>query len=84
MSRVDEIRSIVAAALRDAGDEAPFADGDSLVASGRLASLDVVAVLVAVETAFGVEVDPDEFDPTLFDSVDSIDALLKRCPAARG
>jgi acyl carrier protein len=80
---VDEVRRIVAAALLDAGDEAPFADGDSLVASGRLASLDVVGILVAVETAFGVEVDPDEFDPMLFDSVASIEAWLAGHPALR-
>lgn len=78
MSRLEQIRSIVAAALRDAGDEAPLADDESLVASGRLASLDVVGILVAVETAFAVEVDPDEFDPMLFDSVESIATFLER------
>lgn len=81
MTRDDDlrrIRGILADALADAGDDAPFADDDSLVVSGRLASLDVVNVLVAVEAAFGVEVDADDFDPAAFDSVASIADLVTR------
>lgn len=74
--KMDTIRRILADALADAGDDAPFADDDSLVVSGRLASLDVVNVLVAVEQAFGVEVDADDFDPVAFDSVASVAELV--------
>lgn len=70
------IREIVAAALADAGDDGPFTDAESLVASSRLASIDVVNVVVALEERFGVEVHADEFDPMRFDSVDAIAELL--------
>jgi acyl carrier protein len=72
----DEVRSILARALAEAGDQRPFADSDSLVVSGRLSSLDLVDILSALETAFGFEIDADDFDPIRFDSVDSIQELL--------
>ncbi len=76
-SRKDQIRRIVVRALAEAGDELPLSDTDSLVVSGRISSLDVVAILVALEENFGIEIHADEFDPLRFDSVDSIDELLE-------
>ncbi|HXC50556.1 MAG TPA: acyl carrier protein [Candidatus Limnocylindrales bacterium] len=76
-SRKEQIRRIVARALAEAGDELPLTDTDSLVVSGRISSLDVVAILVALEESFGIEIHADEFDPLRFDSVDSIDELLE-------
>lgn len=73
---VAELRTIVAAALADAGDEAPFGNGDSLVVSGRLASMDVVHIVVALEQKFGIEIHADDFDPVRFDTIDSIVELL--------
>ena len=78
MKRKDEIRGIVARALAEAGDDEPFADTDSLVVSGRLASLDVVAILTALEQQLDFEIDADDFDPVHFDTVDSIAALVGR------
>jgi len=72
----EDIRSIIARTLADAGDDEPFANDDSLVVSGRLSSLDVVDILTALEAAFGVEIDADDFDPIHFDSVDSIVELV--------
>lgn len=72
-----EIRSIVDGALRDAGDDAPFSDDDSLVVTGRLASLDVVNILVELEQKFSIEIHADEFDVMRFDSVSSILELLE-------
>ena len=76
MTDKPEIRAIVARALADAGDELPFSDTDSLVVSGRLASLDVVAILTEIEDKLEVEIHADEFDPMRFDSVDSIAELV--------
>lgn len=76
--RVRSIRRILAAVLAEAGDDEPFADGASMVTSGRLTSLDVVAVVSALEEAFGFELGADDFDPAYFDSVDSISALVAR------
>lgn len=77
----ERVRSIVAGALRDAGDEAAFADNDSLVVSGRLSSLDVVNILLELEQAFGIEVHADEFDVMRFDTVSSIVELLDEASA---
>lgn len=80
MTQQERVRGIVAGALAEAGDEDPFDDGDSLVVSGRMSSLDVINVLIALEQTFGFEMHADQFDPMLFDSVDSIVALLGREP----
>lgn len=77
----DEIRVIVVRALADAGDDTPFSDCDSLVVSGRLSSLDVVNVLVALEESFGIEVHADDFDPMRFDSIDAIVELMSEIAA---
>jgi acyl carrier protein len=76
------VRAIVRRALSDAGDVQPFTDSDSLVVSGRLSSLDIVNVLLALEERFGFTMDADEFDVIKFDSVDSIVALLGERVAA--
>ena len=76
VNRREEVRNIVARALAQTGDGQPFADGDSLVVSGRLASLDVVDILAALEATFGFEIQADDFDPIHFDSVESIVELL--------
>jgi len=72
---------VVAAALADAGDLAPFGDSDSLVVTGRITSIDVVNIVVALEEKFGIEVHADEFDPMRFDSVDAIVELLAEVKA---
>ena len=76
MSKREQVREIVARALAEAGDTDAFADGDSLMVSGRLSSLDVVNILLELEEAFGLEVGADDFDPMRFDTVDSIVELL--------
>jgi acyl carrier protein len=52
-------------------------DGDSLVLSGRLTSVDVVETLEFLETTFGFSIDPNEFDQEQFDSVDTVVAMLE-------
>ena len=72
MNKREQVRKIIRGALSQTGDTGPFADGDSLVVSGRLSSLEVVNVLLSLEQTFGFEMDPDEFDLMKLDSVDSI------------
>jgi acyl carrier protein len=72
----ESIRRVIAAVLADAGDEAPFGDAESLVVSGRLASIDVVNIVVALEQEFGLTIQADDFDPMRFDSVETIAELL--------
>ena len=80
MSDVRErVRAYVQKVLKENKDDtAPFSDGDSLVLSGRLSSLDVVDVLTFLEGEFGFEMDPNEFDQAKFDSVDAIVKMLEK------
>jgi acyl carrier protein len=78
---LEKIRAIVAGALREAGDDSPFADDDSLVVTDRLSSLDVVNILLELEQAFGIEIHADEFDVMRFDTVASIRELLEEAAA---
>jgi acyl carrier protein len=78
---LQRIRAIVAAALREAGDDSPFGDEDSLVVTDRLSSLDVVNILLELEQAFGIEIHADEFDVMRFDTVASIRELLEEAAA---
>lgn len=76
MDQRSRVREIIARALRDAGDHGAFTDSEPLVDTGRLVSLDVIGILVELESAFGFTADPDRFDPMDFDSVDAIVATL--------
>ena len=78
MSDVRErIRAYVQKVLKENKDDtAPVGDGDSLVLSGRLSSLDVVDVLTFLEGEFGFAMDPNDFDQAKFDTVDSIVGML--------
>lgn len=49
-----------------------------LVDAGVLDSLDIVAILAEIESAYGVEIDPDDIDPDNFQSAQSIYAMVQR------
>ena len=81
MTKRDQVRQYLTEVLReDMDDTKPFADDDSLVLSGRLDSLGVVGVLTFLEERFDFSMDPNQFDQTKFDSVNSIMALLEGTP----
>jgi acyl carrier protein len=83
MATRDQVRDYIKKVLRENKDDAnDFADGDSLVLTGRLSSLDVVDVLTYLEKTFGFEMDPSEFDLERFDSVDSILKMLEQSGAS--
>ena len=78
MSAKDEIREYVTKVLREHKDDnGPVADDESLVLSGRLSSLDVVDVLTFLESQFSFAMDPNDFDQSKFDSVNSIAAMVE-------
>lgn len=82
MNARERVRDYVRKVLKENKDDAePFGDGDSLVLSGRLSSLDVVDVLTFLEGEFGFAMDPNEFDAAKFDTVEAIVAMLERQPA---
>ncbi len=85
MNQQEQIRDLLKKVLAANGDTDPIADDELLVTTGRLSSLDVVDLLTSLETTFGLEINPSEFDPTKFDSINTITALLdqQRVPAKK-
>jgi acyl carrier protein len=76
MNDQDAVREFVASLLRRKGDTHPFADTDSLVLSGRLDSLDVLEIVVFLETHYAFDFGERPFDQQLLDSVHEIKDLI--------
>lgn len=70
------VRELIKELLLRKGDTTGFTDGDSLIASGRLDSVDTIALLVFLEKEYGVDFSDRGFDRDELDSVDSILAFL--------
>ena len=78
MTKRERIREHLIGMLREKEDyDEPLGDGDSLVLSGRLSSLDVVDLLTFLEDELDFEMDPRRFDLANFDSVDTIVAMVE-------
>lgn len=71
------IRAFIEQLLGEQDDHAPFADGDSLVKSGRLDSLAVTKIVMFLESTFDVDFARVEFDPERLDSVEEIAAVVE-------
>ncbi len=52
--------------LKDIKSDVDFEKETELVDAGILDSLDIVAIIDAIEESFGLEVDPDNIDPDNF------------------
>lgn len=74
MKGKDDIRHLVVGLLAANGDDEPVADDQSLLASGRLQSIDAVEIVLFLEEHFGIDFAETGFDR---DSVDTIDAIYK-------
>ena len=77
MDSKERIRALIGDILKNRGDVKPFRDEDSLIASGRLDSLNVLEIVGYLEREFQLDIAALDFDPTLFDSVDRITALIQ-------
>lgn len=83
MDQRTEIRQFVTKLLSRKGDQAPFADSESLILGGRLESIDAVEIVMFLEKRFGVDFATIGFDQTLIDTIDLIVALsTERASAA--
>jgi acyl carrier protein len=71
-----EIRAFVQNLLASNGDKDPLEDHQSLLASGRLQSIDAVEIVVFLEESFGIDFANIGFDQERIDSVDAIYALV--------
>ena len=77
MTPRDRIRSVVLSLLARAGPPGDLGDGDPLLTSGRLQSLDVIEIVTHLESEHGLDFEDYVFDPDDFESVDSIVALVE-------
>jgi acyl carrier protein len=72
------IRDYIGELLRDTGSRDPLEDGESLFASGRLSSFQMMMLVMHLEEKFGLNFGELEFDVSLIDSVNDIAALVAR------
>ncbi|HTF88118.1 MAG TPA: hypothetical protein VK843_06880 [Planctomycetota bacterium] len=71
-----EIRAFVGELLARKGEGAALADGERLITSGRLDSIDVLEIVAFLETRYAVDFAARPFDPGDFDTVESIAKLV--------
>jgi len=71
-----EIRTLLVELLRKKGDTATVSDDESLILSGRLQSIDVVELVLLLETHFGIDFSERGFDQSQLDSVRDILQLI--------
>lgn len=77
MKQKAEIRAYVQRLLSSSGDDMQLADGDSILLSGRLQSIDAVEIVVFLEEKFGIDFAEIGFDQEQIDSIDAICALVQ-------
>jgi acyl carrier protein len=76
-SRRSDLRGIVADLLKARDIDRQVADDETLAEAG-LTSTDMVALLLAVEATFDIEVRQDDITPEVFRSIATIDAMLAK------
>ena len=77
-----EIHAFVQELLPNSGDDEPLADGDSLLLSGRLQSIDAVEIVIFLEESFGIDFAQIGFDREDIDSIDLIFSLAQTAGSA--
>jgi acyl carrier protein len=77
VSTLESIRGLVAGILARRSCATVFSDEDTLAEIG-IASIDMVTLLLAVESEFNIEVPQGEITPEVFRSVTTIDAMVWR------
>jgi acyl carrier protein len=84
MNTRNELREHVQRLLAAKGDREPLGEADSLVLSGRLDSIDILQIVVFLESNYSIDFADQEFDQEDFDSISRILTLIElRAPAAR-
>lgn len=73
----DRLRALVAGILAAKSQAGPFSDDDTLAEIG-IASVDMVTLLLSVESEFDLEVPQQDITPDMFRSIATIDALVRR------
>jgi len=76
MDKAAVVRKLITKVLSAKGDTASFDDEDTLITSGRLASIDVLHLVVSLEEELGFDFAAEGFDANNFDSVHLIVRML--------
>jgi len=71
------VRALVAAILAAKSEVRPFSDDDTLAEIG-IASVDMVTLLLTLESEFDLEVPQQDITADMFRSISTIDALVQR------
>jgi acyl carrier protein len=77
----DRLRRLVTDILASHAISKPFSDDDTLAEVG-LASVDMVALMLAVENEFKIEIPQSEITAEVFRSVSTLEAMLLRLAPA--
>ena len=71
-----QLRDFLVDTLQKHGDRTPLADSDLLFTSGRLDSFSTMNLVMFLEESFGIDFSDFEFDVSVLDSVDLIEAFV--------
>ena len=69
--------------LMDFNEDVDYEQENRLIDEGHIDSLDLTAIILDLEEAFGVQIDASEIEPENFNSVDAILDMIQRYQAAR-
>lgn len=78
---IDDIRTFTHEVLRNKGESDEVGDGDALLTTGILDSMDVLEIISFLEERFGLDLADREFDPGAFDTIEGIAAFCAQPPA---
>ena len=76
MDKLTDVRALLTTLLDRKGDTRPFGNGDSLILSGRLESVDALEIAFFLEERYAVDFAEIGFDQNQLDSVDGIVSLI--------
>jgi len=83
MDNKSTIREFIQELLARKGDTHPFKEDSSLIFSGRLQSIDAVALAVFLEEKFGVDFAEMGFDQQRLDTLNAIVDLIEESSEAK-
>ncbi len=72
-----KLRDFLLESLEKHGDKNPLSDNESIFVSGRLDSFATMNLVMFLEESFGIDFSDFEFDVSLLDSVDAIEAFVE-------
>jgi acyl carrier protein len=75
-----KLRDFLKESLEKHGDRNALADSDSIFLSGRLDSFSMMNLVMFLEETFAIDFSDFEFDVSLLDSTDAIEAFVDATP----